>query len=190
MYRELLVDGGRARCTRPTSRRIVGWARHAPVRLDGQERSCQRDRLGQAPTRVEQTLGPVASRPSRPPTRNRLGFSDPSTLFSGPSVLPSLASIDCTSNRLRWSRLFHPFHHVRLKRSRRGGHLFRPQVRQTERCLIQSDFAYTSPSPSFLRPVCFSAAAPYPVGKGSAAIRRTMLSNSRRVRRLSASSSQ
>jgi hypothetical protein len=44
--------------------------------------------------------------------------------------------------------------------------------------------------PFFLRPVCFSVAAPYPVSKGSAAIRRSMLPNSRRVRWLSASSSQ
>src|ERR1039458_1098663 len=44
--------------------------------------------------------------------------------------------------------------------------------------------------PSFLRPVCFSAAAPYPVSKGSAAIRRSMLPNSRRVRCPPASSSQ
>ena len=41
-------------------------------------------------------------------------------------------------------------------------------------------------APSFLRPVYFPAAACYPVGKGSAAIRRSMLPNSRRVRWLSA----
>ena len=43
--------------------------------------------------------------------------------------------------------------------------------------------------PSLLRPVCFPAAA-YPVGIGSAAIRHTMLPNNRRVRWLSARSSQ
>ena len=43
--------------------------------------------------------------------------------------------------------------------------------------------------PGLLRPVCLPAAA-YPVGTGSAAIRRTMLPNNRRVRWLSASSSQ
>jgi hypothetical protein len=61
---------------------------------------------------------------------------------------------------------------------------------RTRKCLISSDFSYTSPSSSFLRPVCSPDAAPYPVGKGSAAIRRTMLPKSRRVRWLSANSSR
>jgi hypothetical protein len=36
--------------------------------------------------------------------------------------------------------------------------------------------------PSFLRPVCFLAAAPYPLGSGNAAIRRTIAPKSRRVK--------
>jgi hypothetical protein len=43
---------------------------------------------------------------------------------------------------------------------------------------------------SSLHPVSFPAAAPYPVGKGSAAIRRSMLPKSRRVRCPSASINQ
>ncbi len=43
--------------------------------------------------------------------------------------------------------------------------------------------------PFLLRPVSFPA-APYPAGTGSAAIRHTMLANSRRVRWPSASKSQ
>src|ERR1035437_7924287 len=44
--------------------------------------------------------------------------------------------------------------------------------------------------PSFLRPFWLPAVARYPPGEGSAAIRRTMLPNSRRVRWPSARSSQ
>lgn len=61
--------------------------------------------------------------------------------------------------------------------------------RRTSKCLIPSDFSYTSPPP-FLRPACLSAAAPYPVGTASEAIRRTMLPNSLRVKWLSASRSR
>jgi len=64
------------------------------------------------------------------------------------------------------------------------------RYRKTRKGLISSDFSHTSPSSSFLRHFCLPAAVPYPVCKGSAAIRRTMLPNSRRVRWLSASSSQ
>jgi hypothetical protein len=47
---------------------------------------------------------------------------------------------------------------------------------------MSNDFSYTSPAPSLLRPFCLPAAAPYPLGKGSAFIRRTMAPKSRRVR--------
>jgi hypothetical protein len=46
---------------------------------------------------------------------------------------------------------------------------------RTRKCLISSDSLYTPPCPSFLRPVCLSAAVLYPVGKGSVAIRHTVL---------------
>jgi len=49
---------------------------------------------------------------------------------------------------------------------------------------------HLSVPPSFLRPVCLLAAAPYPLGSGNAAIRRTIAPKSRRVKCPSASSSQ
>jgi hypothetical protein len=58
--------------------------------------------------------------------------------------------------------------------------LFR--YRKTRNCLIFKRFPRHLSVSSSLHPVSFPAAAPYPVGKGSAAIRRTMLPNSRRVR--------
>ena len=100
-----------------------------------------------------------------------------------------LAAIDCTFNRLRWSRFFI----LSISSDCRGPERFGAAssgYRKTRKYLISSDFSHTSPSPFFLRPVCLPAAVPYPVCKGSAAIRRTMLPNSCRVRWLSASNNQ
>jgi len=67
-----------------------------------------------------------------------------------------------------------------------AGQLCLLRARKTRKCLIPSDFLYTSPFPSLLRPVCLPAAALYPVGKGSAGVPsgpgRTIALKSRRVR--------
>ena len=93
-----------------------------------------------------------------------------------------LATPDCTSNRLRWSRFSHAFHHQRLRRPEEGASSVSSGQGNTQKCLIPSDLSYTSPPRSFLRPDCLLAAARYPPGKGSAAIRRTIAPKSRRVR--------
>jgi hypothetical protein len=62
---------------------------------------------------------------------------------------------------------------------------------QTRKCLISSDFSYTPPSPtSSLTDFPATAVFTYPAGTASAAIRRTILPKSRRVRWLSANTSQ
>jgi hypothetical protein len=56
---------------------------------------------------------------------------------------------------------------------------------------IPSDFSDTLPShPPFFQPVSFPAAPAYPVGSGSAQMRRSVAANTRRVRWLSANRSQ
>src|SRR5664280_1600014 len=100
-----------------------------------------------------------------------------------------LATIDYTSARLRESVF--PILSIPSDSSGRGRGpgLPRPGTENPEVPDSKRFLRHLS-VPSFLRPVCFSAAAPYPVSKGSAAIRRSMLPNSRRVRWLSASSRQ
>lgn len=57
------------------------------------------------------------------------------------------ATVNSTSNRLRWSRLFYPFHPERLQPSRKGPALPPPGYGQTRKCLISRDFSYASPPP-------------------------------------------
>ena len=99
------------------------------------------------------------------------------------------ATIDYTSDRLRESVF--PILSIPSDSSGRGRGpaLPRPGTENPEVPHSKRFLRHLS-VPSFLRPVCFSAAAPYPVSKGSAAIRRSMLPNSRRVRCPPASSSQ
>ncbi|MGC9973404.1 MAG: hypothetical protein ABSE56_22750 [Bryobacteraceae bacterium] len=54
-------------------------------------------------------------------------------------------------------------------------YFFTMKYRKTRKCLIPSDSLYTPPCPSFPRFVRLPAAALYPAGKGSVAIRHTML---------------
>jgi len=99
-----------------------------------------------------------------------------------------LASNDCTSNRLRWSglpRFFIPSDYS----DPRTGQLWLRRVRKNLEVPHFKRFVIHFSVLSLPRPVRFLA-APYPVGKGSAAIRRTMAWNRRRVRWLPASNSQ
>jgi hypothetical protein len=102
-----------------------------------------------------------------------------------------LARIQYTPNHLRWGCFVHAFHPERLQRPTKGPVVPLPG---TEKPGIAS-FSAISQTPLRLlpllpAPVSFPAAAPYPVGRGSAAIRLTMLPKSRHVRWLSANSSQ
>src|SRR5450759_5628140 len=83
-----------------------------------------------------------------------------------------LATIDYTSDRLRGSVF--PILSIPSDSSGRGRGpaLPRPGTENPEVPHSKRFLRHLS-VPSFLRPVCFSAAAPYPVSKGSAAIRRS-----------------
>ena len=60
----------------------------------------------------------------------------------------------------------------------------------TQNGLLFHPVPHTSPPASVVTGICTALRAAYPAGIGSAAIRRSMPPNSRRVRWLSASSSQ
>jgi len=92
-----------------------------------------------------------------------------------------------TPNRLRWSRFFGLSYPERLQPAREGAaSALSWYVRTWKRLIFKRFLRYLSvPSP---HPVPFLAA--YPAGIGTAAIRRTIAPNSRRVRRLSATRSQ
>src|SRR3970282_660871 len=127
----------------------------------------------------------ISSATSRPRfCLRRSPLDSPLLILSQDFRFGFLATIDCTSHRLRWSRFFHPFHPERLQRPWKGPALPPPRTEKPRSASFQAISHTPLRPPSFLRPVCL-AAAPYPVGKGSAAIRRTMLPNRRGVRWLS-----
>ncbi len=72
-----------------------------------------------------------------------------------------LASIDCTSTRLRGSPFLSFVHPDRLRRPRKGPALPLPGTQKQASASFSSDFSYTSPLP-LLRPVCFPATASSP----------------------------
>lgn len=85
---------------------------------------------------------------------------------------------DLAAWRRKWAtRAASPFSHSshpeRLQQPRKGPTLAPPGYVRTWKCLISSGFSDTNPSPSFFRSACFPDVAPYPVGTGSAAMRRT-----------------
>jgi hypothetical protein len=98
-----------------------------------------------------------------------------------PSIVHLIASVRAVS-----SILFIPSESYDPGR----GQIWLLRARKPRSVSFQASYHTVSPYPSFHRPVCLPAAAPYPVGEGSPAIRRTMLPNSRRLRWLSAKSNQ
>jgi len=103
--------------------------------------------------------------------------------------LPSWPGVEYTSGGIFWDLFLSLFSFRATPKAHQGANSGSSGYRRTQKCLISSSFSDTYPSTPFLHPVCFTAAA-YPVGTGSAAMRRTMPANSRRVSWLSASSRQ
>jgi hypothetical protein len=92
-----------------------------------------------------------------------------------------LAETDYTSNRFNSSN----FSHSSISNDSSGpgrGQAWLLWERKNPEVPHFNGFLIQLSAPSFLRPVGFSAAAAYPVGTANAAIRRTMLPNSRRHR--------
>jgi hypothetical protein len=93
-----------------------------------------------------------------------------------------LAAMNYTPSHPLWDRFF-SFPSRATPAIHEGASSAPSEQAKTGNCLIFNEFSNTSPplppsAPSFRLP----AANLYPVGSGSAAIRRTMLPNSRRVR--------